>query len=955
MIHQHALTKHHFRAPVTKKAQMYHSNKRTKDPIMMNPPSTLNDHLLDCSKMPLFPDAGHDSFIKLTRSCEIDRDRKDLCLSVGSTKTLPTYLNQRSGMRTEGGECASRSFQGVLPYGDSRNKPDTDELSNDRPTRHEGDSPYQNVKNSMKRRENKREIYNTSLPLEHECSRRIKEDVAVEHTQNSFRSASSSLMRRRESKEEDVPYSRSHEDAGYISAMLDYSQETKSSLQEREDKENVQAHENRSCFSSSSSLTHDHTQRSKDFSSLPKYEGVLSQPQQKVRMTSNIETISRKMNPQPYTNPYFRKKGGKTDIITPNRHLQHSSNLTKHFESGQTLGFNPLNSGLAHGNEMHFSIEKSPRTKPTAFLGDSLKDCTELWESSKLVPVATTDMLPPPPPLSPSQGRSTHHASVSDYEDTSTIPTNDTTDESINSKSYTSHPESITLLPQYLSSGKGRMIPINASASNHHISSHEGVLSRHKQYQLHPSISSSSKTSISDERYSDQYQDREYMRLQNDLKGDDNDHSNSQQNRNVHSQSMSPNNLSSRDSHNKIEYSSISSSPSWMLRKDKYETKHDSHDSGRSCPSKFENRMEKKQDESLLDGEYTRKLLSDMETKFKNEIKNLEEKFKRFDEEKVPSQSVDSRVSLESKDTVNDINRISIDKDVENRKNEKLRFNKKDLTSLSSIRCPVDLGISNSHNSEDDHVNIALQSSVCDTPIRGNLKSTTTKTFNYNNNSVPIAADIKMVASKTRMQIMGELDMALRMRKEAEEGNQRNFWDMQVDSLNAELTELRVGSLKSNAKELEKSNNSFESGDTRKEIETSKTPTLPPKSVRSLPAKNPNYQDKLALMNMKCEQNSDSHPRNKSQQRHSSTCSMPSRMITSSTKPQGILKKSSYQSRVPIRIETQIPVSRTLKLRAPAKLPGGYRFTTKIKGLKIQATVVSATDFSWFAKLLLKF
>ena len=77
------------------------------------------------------------------------------------------------------------------------------------------------------------------------------------------------------------------------------------------------------------------------------------------------------------------------------------------------------------------------------------------------------------------------------------------------------------------------------------------------------------------------------------------------------------------------------------MRQDKYETKHESHDSCRSCPPKFQNTMEKKHDP--LAGEYTRKLMSDMETKFKKEIKNLEEKFKNIDEEKTPFQSaVDS-------------------------------------------------------------------------------------------------------------------------------------------------------------------------------------------------------------------------------------------------------------------------------------------------------------------------
>jgi hypothetical protein len=80
--------------------------------------------------------------------------------------------------------------------------------------------------------------------------------------------------------------------------------------------------------------------------------------------------------------------------------------------------------------------------------------------------------------------------------------------------------------------------------------------------------------------------------------------------------------------------------------------------------------------------------------------------------------------------------------------------------------------------------------------------------------------------------------------------------------------------------------------------------------------------------------------------KHSSNFSMPARMTTSPSKPQGILKKSSYQCSIPIKIEGKNPNSRTLKLRAPAKLPGGYRFTAQIKGLKIKATVVSSDDFS---------
>ena len=88
---------------------------------------------------------------------------------------------------------------------------------------------------------------------------------------------------------------------------------------------------------------------------------------------------------------------------------------------------------------------------------------------------------------------------------------------------------------------------------------------------------------------------------------------------------------------------------------------------------------------------------------------------------------------------------------------------------------------------------------------------------------------------------MEEIGMALRMRKEAEEVKQREFWDKQVAALNAELMELRVGGLNTNVKES-KSSDTFELGDTRKECETSENPNLQTKSVRSSPTKTPNHQ-----------------------------------------------------------------------------------------------------------------
>ena len=58
------------------------------------------------------------------------------------------------------------------------------------------------------------------------------------------------------------------------------------------------------------------------------------------------------------------------------------------------------------------------------------------------------------------------------------------------------------------------------------------------------------------------------------------------------------------------------------------------------------------------------------------------------------------------------------------------------------------------------------------------------------------------------------------------------------------------------------------------------------------------------------------------------------------SKPQGILKRPTFQKSA-IKIDNEPTNWKTIKLKAPTKLPGGYRFTAQIKGHEIKATVVS--------------